>query len=172
MNPKLAFLSILFCLLVACEPNPNSSNDANFSAITGVEPQPLLAQAKRVSEALSFIGNPLPNDIAEQIRILEELPYDAETVQKVQELLDPFCLAMVHINPESRVKVGRGFAQARMIQEGWTSYLVKVHNEAGISAELLAESPNALPVLHRSSGAHRMKKENYISPGDLDNQFI
>ncbi|NND34442.1 MAG: CehA/McbA family metallohydrolase [Saprospiraceae bacterium] len=66
----------------------------------------------------------------------------------------------------------QGPAQARLIQEGWTSFLVKVHNEAQITAELVPESLNAKPVLHKSTSAHRMKPENAISAGEIDNQFI
>ena len=49
----------------------------------------------------------------------------------------------MNINPESRVKVTRGPAQAELLEQGWRTFLVKVHNEAGVTAELLAVSPNA-----------------------------
>ncbi|MDG2396220.1 MAG: CehA/McbA family metallohydrolase, partial [Flavobacteriaceae bacterium] len=87
-------------------------------------------------------------------------------------MLDPFCLAYVEINPESRVKVHQGAATPLLMQEGWTSYLVKVHNQAHISAELVPESPNAKPILHTSTGKHRMEPENAISEGEIDNQFL
>ncbi|MBK8503144.1 MAG: CehA/McbA family metallohydrolase [Saprospiraceae bacterium] len=58
------------------------------------------------------------------------------------------------------------------MHEGWTSFLIKVHNEAHITAELTPESENAKPVLHRSTSAHRMKPENAIHPGEIDNQFV
>jgi hypothetical protein len=64
----------------------------------------------------------------------------------VQEILDPYCLAIIDINPESRVKVTQGSAQPTLIQEGWTTFLVKVHNQAHVTAALQAESPNAQPV--------------------------
>jgi hypothetical protein len=59
----------------------------------------------------------------------------------VQEILDPYCLAIVNINPESRVKVLRGAAKPRLIQNGWVSYLVKVNNDAGVTSQLQVESP-------------------------------
>ena len=79
---------------------------------------------------------------------------------------------MVEINPEARVKVERGPAQAQLIEGGWTSYLVKVHNDADVNAELVVESPNAMPILHRSSNEHRALLENTLSPGQVANRFL
>src|SRR5690606_13415825 len=89
-------------------------------------------------------------------------------------LLDPYCIAEVEINPESRVKVTPGQAKATLMQEGWVTYLVKVYNQAGITAKLEAESPNAGVLLHRSVSdkGHRMKPEHRISPGELQQRFI
>ncbi len=58
------------------------------------------------------------------------------------------------------------------MQEGWSSFLLKVNNQAHVVAELEAESPNAEPVLHGSTSAHRMKPENALTPGQLDNRFL
>ena len=57
------------------------------------------------------------------------------------------CLIGIEINAESRVKSMQGPARPRLIQNGWSVFLVKVHNEAGVTAELAAESPNAAPML-------------------------
>lgn len=132
----------------------------------------MMAQAIRLDEALTFVGNPLPASVSQQLDALKDRAFDEKTVEEIQKLLDPHCLAFVQINPESRVKVQQGSATPLLMQEGWTSFLVKVHNEAHITAELVPESENAQPVLHRSTSAHRMKPENAISPGELDNQFV
>ncbi len=137
-----------------------------------VEPQPLLSQALRISEALAFIGSSLPTSSLNQLRALKDLPYDAQTVKSVQKILDPFCLAMIEINPESRVKVQAGPAKPVLMQEGWTSYLVKVHNQAHISAALVASSPNASPLFYTSTNAPRMDKKNRLTPGKIDNSFL
>jgi hypothetical protein len=89
----------------------------------------------------------------------------------VQEILDPYCLAMVEINPEARVKVTRGPTEAKLTQWGWTSFLVKVHNEAGVTAKLQVESPHASPVFHVSSGGPRARKENAITEGEVSSRF-
>ena len=143
-----------------------------FPLVEHVEAQPLLAQALRVGEALSFIGSALPTAAINELQALKRRPYGPETVKKVQEILDPYCLAQIDINPESRVKVAPGPAQPTLIQEGWTTYLVKVHNQAHITAALVAESPNAQPMLHRSTNSPRMKEENRLTSGQLDNRFL
>ncbi|MBE7172631.1 MAG: CehA/McbA family metallohydrolase [Williamsia sp.] len=145
---------------------------ATPSLIEHVEPQPLLAQALRVSEALTFIGSSLPPASLKQLTALKDLPYNAQTVQSIQKILDPFCLAMVQINPESRVKVEAGPAKPVLMQEGWTSYLVKVHNQAHISAALVASSPNAGPLFYGSTNAPRMQEKNKLTPGQIDNSFL
>jgi hypothetical protein len=146
--------------------------DGQLPVISTVEAQPLIAQAVRLDEALAFVGNPLPADISQKLADLQKAKYDGETSIEIQKILDPFCLAFVQINPESRVKVQQGAATPLLMHEGWTSFLIKVHNEAHITAELTPESENAKPVLHRSTSAHRMKPENAIQPGEIDNQFV
>ncbi len=140
--------------------------------IKSVEPQPLIAHAARIVEALEFVGSALPQQTKEQLEGVQQRSHTAASAQQVQQLLDPFVLAYVDINPESRVKVHEGPVQPILNQEGWTTYLVKVHNAANITAALIPESPNALPFLHRSTGGHRMKEDHYLAPGSVDNRFI
>jgi hypothetical protein len=64
-------------------------------------------------------------------------------VELIQRVLDPHCLLVVNINPESRVKVAVGPAKPELLEQGWRVFLVKVHNEAGVTAELRATSPHA-----------------------------
>jgi hypothetical protein len=140
--------------------------------IEKVEAQPLLSQALRVGEALSLIGNFLPESAVHRLQALRNLPYDTKTVKAVQEILDPYCLAEVEINPEARVKVSAGPAKPELIQEGWKSYLVKIHNQAHIITRLAAESPNASPLFYTSTFSHRMLPKNKLTPGQLDNSFL
>ena len=140
---------------------------ATQSTITGVEPQPLLAQAIRLKEALSFLGSSLSNEDEQRLMALQLQPLNQETVKRVQSILDPYCLAMININPESRVKVLRGPATAKLIQNGWVSYLVKVNNDAGVTSQLEVQSPNAATPLYAPSYDHRVdaKKNTYSRPG-------
>src|SRR5687767_13622350 len=62
---------------------------------------------------------------------------------RLQELLDPHVLLTVSINPESRVKVTRGEAAAQLRQGQGVPVLIKVVNEAGVTAVLRPTSPQA-----------------------------
>jgi hypothetical protein len=115
--------------------------------VTKVEYQPLAAQVTRVLQSLSMVGDPLPAaDTAEVERLAQKGPANAKTIARIQEILDKHCLVGVNINPESRVKVQQGPAKAELMEQGWRTFLVKVENEAGVTAVLAAESPNAGPV--------------------------
>ncbi|MFC4871027.1 CehA/McbA family metallohydrolase [Negadavirga shengliensis] len=144
----------------------------NVQLLENIEPQPLIANAIRVGEALSFIGSSLPTEYLENLNSIQEMPFTKESVRRVQEILDPFCLASIEINPESRVKVFQGAAEPILMEEGWSTFLVKVHNQAHVTSVIEAESPNSLPVLHRSTGNHRMDEKNFLSAGQLDNRFL
>jgi hypothetical protein len=115
-----------------------------------VEHQPLAAQAQRVVEALALLGDPLPQ---EDERPLRQALSAAGTVEAIQRVLDRYCLAGVHINPESRVSVTQGPAPAVLAEQGWRTFLIKVYNEAGVTAVLAVDSPNAGPLANRPEGA-------------------
>ena len=121
----------------------------------GVEAQPLKSQAKRVAQALEFLGQPLTAD--EQARLDKALAEtnDREAVKAIQNLFDTRVLAAVHINPESRVKTIAGPCPKRLMEQGWSVFLIKVHNEGGVTAPLAVTSPNAAQMHKRSSGAPR-----------------
>ena len=85
-----------------------------------VEGQPLAANVERLAQALDFLGAPLPAAVQ---AALKEAGQDAS---KIQKAIDPRVLLVVGINPESRVKVARGPAEAVLQQSGWTPALVKV----------------------------------------------
>jgi len=142
------------------------------SAIAGIEPQPLLAQAMRLKEALSFLGSSLAKKDEERLIALQQLPLTREISTLVQNILDPYCLAVININPESRVKVLRGPSEAKLIQNGWVSHLVKVNNEAGITAQLEVQSPNAATPLFAPSFAPRVDEKKILSPGQVANRFL
>jgi hypothetical protein len=119
--------------------------------VVDVEFQPLSAQVKRVVEALGSLGQPLVGEEKSRLeQAVDSTGKDAD-IRTIQEILDKHCLVGIEINPESRVKATQGPAAARLVQSGWSVFLVKVHNEAGVTAELVAKSPNAAPVYRRSS---------------------
>ncbi len=112
--------------------------------VTKVDYQPLAAQVARVLDALWSIGQPLESaDAAELRRLAGGAPDPAGAIAGMQKILDKYCLVGVNINPESRVKVQPGPAKPELIEQGWRAFLVKVQNEAGVTAPLRVASPNA-----------------------------
>lgn len=114
----------------------------NLTWGAGVEPQPFLAAAQRIIEATSFLGTPFSDD---EIATLKAAitQNDAAAVEKVKSVLDAHALFHVTITPEQRVKVERGAAKAVLDEAGWRQYLVRVENEAGVTARLAVSSPQA-----------------------------
>jgi len=111
-----------------------------------VDFQPFSAQAIRVVEALDHLGSPLS---AEDRKAVLDAAHGAEAdrgVAEIQKVLDKHCLLLVSINPESRVKLNRGSADAELVEQGWRTFLIKVTNDAGVTAKFNIESPNAMPL--------------------------
>ncbi|APW60247.1 hypothetical protein BSF38_01714 [Paludisphaera borealis] len=125
--------------------------------VTDVEFQPLSAQVRRVVQTLDQLGQPLTPQSKERLNNAVDSADAAAAVKVFQEVLDPHCLIGVEINAESRVKAALGPAAPRLLQNGWCVFLVKVHNEAGVTAELVADSPNARPVYKQSTNGAEPK---------------
>ncbi|MBL8229055.1 MAG: CehA/McbA family metallohydrolase [Bryobacterales bacterium] len=121
--------------------------------VDAVEFQPLAAQVARLLDALDMLGEPLPAADAQAIRKVLAGKPSKESAVELQRLLDKHCVAAIHINPESRVKVQQGPAKPELIEQGWRNFLVKVQNEAGITAVLGVDSPNAGQLANRPEGA-------------------
>lgn len=89
---------------------------------------------------MDTLGSPFDDKTTAALLAAMKAP-DAST--KLQQLLDPFCLFFVEINPESRVKAIVGPAKPELVEAGWRQFLVKIQNDAGVTARLNIESPNA-----------------------------
>jgi hypothetical protein len=114
--------------------------------VASVEFQPLAAQVKRLMEAANYLGSPF--SAADRTALIDALnsPPGEATIRQLQTILDRYCLLGVTINPEMRVKVAQGQARPELMQDGWRQFLVKVMNESGTTAPLVAVSPNAQSV--------------------------
>ncbi len=143
---------------------------AALPVLPEVEWQPLAAQAKRVIEALDYVGSPFTAD--------EKKAADAalgkSDTKDLQAVLDAHCLFGVNINPEMRVKVQQGPAKPELVEKGWRNFLVKVHNESGTTAALQILSPNALSLFENEgargstpSDKFYRKKGDNPAAGDL-----
>ena len=127
--------------------------------------QPLAQQARRIETTLSYLGQPLaPADhrsIDEALAVADE----EEGIQQIQTALDKYVLAVVRINPESRVSVDQGPARPELVESGTRLFLVKVLNEANVTAPLQVTSPNHGDVFIRSDGSPCLL---YTSPSPRD----
>jgi hypothetical protein len=138
--------------------------------VRGIEAQPLKAQVKRIAEALDYLGEPLTREQRAELDKAVGLAEEDKAAEAIQKVLDARCLAGVSINPESRVKVARGPATAELVEQGWRVFLVKVHNEAGVTAPLKATSPNAEPLYTRSS--NKPAPPPTIKVSDVPNRWM
>lgn len=161
-------------IIAACSflSRTHGQQQSDQNIVKGAEPQPLLAQALRLKESLSFLGSSLSPEAEQRLEALQQATLTEATTEQIQQILDPYCLAYIGINPEGRVKVERGKALPVLLQGGWTSFLVKVHNEAGATSQLKAESPSSLLPVHGSSSSPKVKQEHIITQGQSAARFM
>ncbi|MCP4788161.1 MAG: CehA/McbA family metallohydrolase [Fuerstiella sp.] len=166
-----AICATLLSALIVSSP-PSAGDD--LSVVYGVERQPLIAATQRLMEALQFSGTPLDPAIVDQLNRAFQQQDNRTAVKRIQELLNPLCLTEVNINAESRVKVKEGPVAKKLMQQGWRTFLVKVHNEAGVNPELRVESPNAAPVYQRGKGTRQQPRtdEELVNPADVPNRWL
>src|SRR5215831_2343065 len=133
---------------------------AAFDATQGVRvPQPTVAlqplaqQARRVETTLAYLGQPISPADRRLIDDAMAVSDEEEGVRQIQTALDKYALAVVRINPESRVSVEQGPAAPELVEAGTRVFLVKVLNEAGVTAPLRVDSPNSGDVFLRSNGS-------------------
>ena len=164
MTPPIKYMLASFFICLA------SGVLLKAAPVENVPVQPLRAQVKRVVEALSYVGAPLTQK--EQAALKEiTAGTDEDYATALQALFDARTLAEVHINPESRVKVTAGSAGPLLVQNGWSIFLVRVHNEAGITATLRFNSPQNGPVYLRSRGQHA-PDETRITAADVKDRWL
>jgi hypothetical protein len=113
--------------------------------------QPMAQQARLLTEALNYLGQPLT--LAEQKRVNDAIgmPDEAAAVAALEKVFDSHALVIVDINPESRVKVEQGEAKPDLVEEGARLFLVKVNNLAHVTAPLNVVSPDGGEVFLRSN---------------------
>ena len=141
-----------------------------LSLVTQVEFQPLASATQRLVEALDYLGSPLSEGDLSAINTALISDDHQQAIAGIQKVLDPYCLVGVNINPESRVKVKEGPVNKELMQQGWRTFLVKVHNEAGVTAPLAAESENAAPLYKRSTGSP--DPQVTVPKSDIPHRFL
>ncbi len=164
------YSGVLLGTLVILSSGVVAADQIDVPLVGAVERQPLEASVGRLVQALELAGSPLPRKDLEAIAHLRDDENDAEVVRRLQEILDKHCLVVVQINAESRVKVARGPAEPVLDELGWTNFLVKVINDAGVTAPLLCRSPQAEPMVRRSSSSP--KPDLDITPAEAQRRWL
>src|SRR5206468_1623268 len=138
-------------VLLACVPTAQTLPQPS------VPLQPLAQQARRLETALNYLGQPLAANDSLEIDQAIAASDEEDAVRRLQATLDKYVLAFVEISAESSVKVERGPATPELVQGGTRLFLVKVSNQANVTAPLRVESPNTGNVYIRSTGSPEPK---------------
>jgi hypothetical protein len=161
-------LSLAIVAILSCFAAPAREAWADdLTLVSDVAEQPFEAQVKRVVAALEFVGAPLTKENATAV---EKAIEGKDSAVALQKLLDPLCVAQVTVNAESRVTVAVGPGAKKLVQHGWTVFLVKVHNEAGVTAKLNCSSPNAAPLYKQSTGSPDPKPS--VKESDVPHRWL
>jgi hypothetical protein len=101
----------------------------------------LCALVKPLLQRLAAGGRPPPEPVRRRLIRNSERGENA----KVDALLSRYALLEIRINPESRVKLLRGPSKAELTAGRESPFLIRIVNEAGVTAPLRLSSPNLLP---------------------------
>jgi hypothetical protein len=137
---------------------------------TRVPLQPFAQQVRQVETTLAYLGEPLPQKDQDAINEAIANADEAVATARLEQLLDKYTLAIVDINPESRVKVLLGTAKLELVESGTRAFLVKVINRAGVTARLETESANAFPVYVQSDSSAEPPKK--VSLTDVRDRWM
>ena len=137
------FVALLVGLLAAASPDATGQAPHHDEAGQIAFLQPFGVSARRVVLALAQLGQPLSAAARNEFEsaLASSDPRDALT--RATAVLDRFSLATVTINPEARVSVQAGVARPALVEAGTRVFLVKVINQAGITAPLKVSSPQS-----------------------------
>jgi hypothetical protein len=164
-------LRVLFALVVPVLLAARAHADT-LPKVSKVELQPLAAQAKRIADALDFVGSPMSEAEKQALAAAASDKDEAKGVAAIQDVLDKHCLAGVRVSGDSQIKLEAltGPAKPELAEQGWRVFLVKVDNPNGRKQlELRPESPNALPLQARSTGRPDPKVQ---SVHNVDKRFL
>src|SRR5262249_58207135 len=159
-----------FVIWLALISSPGSLPAQELTKVEKVELQPLIAQVNRLILAMDYLGIPFSEPDKEALEKAKSQTDAIKASAEIQNVLDKYCLAEVNINPESRVKVVQAPAKPELVEQGWRSFLIKVRNEAGVTAQLKAESPQSALVYTRSTSSPNPRET--VTQSDVVNRWL
>src|SRR5438067_5035984 len=120
MNPRQLLIPSTLIIFIA-SPLPA----ADLPKVKKVDRQPLAAQARRVAQALDYLGAPLSAADNKGLDTAAEDNDEARAVESIQAILDKHCLAGVRIMPDGKMEIQAGPAKPELAEHGWRVFLVK-----------------------------------------------
>jgi len=146
----LALVVVVWAGAAAAHPGHNHNgaqmHPLEIPMVERVDAQPLLLQCQRLAEALASIGAPLPPETVAALEALSEIKEDVVITRKVQELLDPQCIAAFEIGADGKRMATPALNGIELEENGWRTVLVKVINKAAVVSRLRIGSPAARPL--------------------------
>jgi hypothetical protein len=139
----IAVLVMASLSLGARAPSPVQQHDASHDNMPALALQPLAQHVRRLETALKYLGQPISIEDDSRLNQAIAEQNERQAVAQIDRVLDPYVLLDVTINPESRVSVSQGRAVPALVESGSRLFLVRVHNQAGITAPLKISSPNS-----------------------------
>ena len=129
MRVYITFLIIVFCSIQSFQ-------------LYGQDNQLFFTRTNRLLEVLQNLHTPVPK---EDLNLITKA-IAANNKKSVISILGKYALLRLDINPERKLTAKQGQAQVVLLQNGWSSFLVKVVNKAGIKSVLEIESEEAKKV--------------------------
>lgn len=133
--------------------------------------QPLADHVRQIETALDYLGQPFAPADRDRINAAVAMTDEPAAIEALEQILDRYALITVTINPESRVGVTRGAAIPELVQDGTRLFLVKVLNQAGVTATLQVQSPNTAPVYVSSWKDPSPEPKERITPAEIRDRW-
>jgi hypothetical protein len=127
LNRRYVFLGAAAVPLAGTRPIAAEATSSNA--------QPIFASIKRAIAALAAIGQPVSAADAKMLDTLSE-QQNANAVEAADKILSQYTLANVALQPDGYANTVAGAAPKRLVEEGWTAFLVRVANPSGQAAKL------------------------------------
>ncbi len=134
-----------YCLMALAAPT-SVAQESTWPVVAIADRQPVLAQLQRVQEALQVLGTPLNDTILTELQALRAEQSPEVVAHRIQSLLDPMCLLAIQVPESGPPSALRGKVVPQIMEQGWTTFLIKVVNPYGRTERLMMESPNSLPL--------------------------
>jgi hypothetical protein len=134
---------LTICIFSVIVPVTCVSAQSALPVVSDVDSSRFAAHAERLIKAMKEVSL----DTGELERDLKDLggaADKAEVLKVIQKRLDRCCLLGISINPESRVKVARGSAEAMLVKDQDNYFLIKIDNDAGVTSTVALRGPQII----------------------------